>query len=240
MHLTCERPLETTAPRISTVQLHCHVNHSKWLQNNNALTSPVDCALCYKSDEAVRHTCTFCALRVCSDCRHRIDMVVRSHPLQQKIIASIEETSRLKEQKAARDAAQRAYASRPPSTESSFDVGDLDLPNREPSGTSVRSVRSTGNMRTIGPYYGGVAGVPGAGGVVRQYQGGIRRFSQGNVPVPADYPPLPQRMLGPNTPTSPRGRSPTLKSLQSSGRGYPGDYSIPPPQNQIRNNSRIQ
>jgi hypothetical protein len=240
MHLTRERPIETTAPNIGTIQLQCYVNHSKWLENNNGPPSPVDCALCYRNDEAVRHTCTFCALRVCTSCRDRIDMVVRSHTLKQKMIASMEESARLKEQKNARDAALRASTNRPPSDESSYDVGELDVPTRGLSGMSMRSVRSTGNMIINGPYYGSAGGPPGVGGAMRQYQGGIRRFSQGNAIAPVDYPPPPPRMLGPNTPTSPGGRSPTPGGPQNNGRGYPVDYSSFPTQNQIRNNIRMQ
>jgi hypothetical protein len=241
MHLTSERPLETTAPKISTIQLHCYVNHSRWLENNNSALSPIDCALCYRNDQDVRHTCTFCALRVCTGCRDRIDMVVRSHTLKQKIYASIEESTRLREQKAARDGAQRALVIRPPSMESSYDAGDLEPPNRGHSGMSMRSVRSTGNMRGNGPYYGGLAGAAGASGIMRQYQSGVRRFSQGNVPAPIEYPPPPpQRMLAPNTPITPRGRSPTSRGPQGNGRGYPTDYSTFPPQFQPRNNIRMQ
>jgi hypothetical protein len=221
MQLTQPRPQVTTAAKIGTIQLHCHVDHAKWLQNDNSMTSPVDCAICYGHEDPTRYTCTFCSLRVCTNCKNQVNALVRSGPLQAKIDASIEARMRMDEQ----NAAQRGLLGRPPSSGSIYESADMDPLNRGYGGTSMRSARSMGNIRGNGPFYGGPGGVPqGAGPAMRPPQPGNRRFSQGNVAAPADYPPPPQRMLVPNTPTSPRGRSPTPQLPQGGGRGYAGDY----------------
>jgi hypothetical protein len=242
IHLTRARPRGTNASKMGTVQIHCFANHPKWHESYNGPPSPLDCALCYSSDQNSRYSCSFCALRICSGCKDNIVAVKQGHPLQQNISASIAESGRLREQRLARDRARQEFTSRPPSAGGSlYDSGEMDPPYRGQSGSqSIRSIRSTGNMRNNGAFYGGVGYNQGAPGVLRQQQGGGRRFSQGTVPAPADYPP-PPRMMGPNTPTSPRSRSPTPRGPKGGIRNYPAEnYQSFPPATQPRNNFRMQ
>jgi hypothetical protein len=242
IHLTRPRPLGSNASKIGTVQLHCFTNHPKWHESYNDPVSQVDCTLCYSSGQSTRYTCSFCALRVCAGCKESIVAEKRGHPLQQIIDASVAESVSLREQKLARDRARRELASRPSSPAGSvYDAGEMDPPYRSQNGSqSIRSIRSTGNMRNNGPFYGGPGYNQGVAGAMRQQQTGGRRFSQGNVLAPSDYPP-PPRVMGPNTPTSPRGRSPTSIGPQRGGRGYPSEnYQSYPPATQPRSNFRLQ
>jgi hypothetical protein len=205
LNLTRPRPIDTNAPMLSTVQLHCHVDHEKWHQNSNNVY-PVDCALCYQSPStATFWICAYCALRVCALCKDRVEQARGSTKLSKQIEAVRDEAARqLEDYRAQRDierAPRQAEASRPPSPVTSIyydypgipqepPMSAADFRARSPGAMSIRSVHSMGTMRPRGR---GPGGPPPRGGIPNFGPPGHRRFSDSrNAPPPSDYPPIPR------------------------------------------------
>lgn len=55
------------APPITKVHYHCYQDHCSMPASRNAWHS-IPCMTCMKADRQIRFRCTFCCLRICSDC----------------------------------------------------------------------------------------------------------------------------------------------------------------------------
>jgi hypothetical protein len=62
---------------LNKVQLSCYRNHEKLLPNHND-RAPVECAVCHIDSDADHWSCSWCALRMCGNCRK--DFSARGSP----------------------------------------------------------------------------------------------------------------------------------------------------------------
>lgn len=58
---------EPIAAPLTKVHFSCYQSHRSMLLSNN-FWYPVPCMTCQRQDREVRHRCTFCCLRICTDC----------------------------------------------------------------------------------------------------------------------------------------------------------------------------
>jgi len=77
------RPAETNAPYLTAYQRRCFQEHRRFRVSRNVF-APVACQLCFVENDAKGHdtygsiaadrwSCVWCALRVCSACRRKVD-----------------------------------------------------------------------------------------------------------------------------------------------------------------------
>jgi hypothetical protein len=206
LNLTRPRPIDTNAPKLSTVQLHCHIDHTQWHESSN-MVNPLDCALCYKSPPTSTFwACAFCALRVCLTCRERIEKAYANTKLSMQIDAVRDEAARQHDIYRARRVeaganervVRQPEVGRPPSPAETMyydypgvtqepPMSAADFRARSPGAMSMRSARSMGTMRPRG------RGPPPRGLVPNFGPPGQRRFSDSKNHAPLmEYPAMPR------------------------------------------------
>lgn len=210
LSLTRSRPASTNAPKLSTVQLHCSVDHQNWHESINQV-NPVDCNLCYQNPPSSFWTCTHCALRICLACREQVEKALANTKLSRQIASARDEAaSRLLQYRTQRGEMEtdesaiqqhegfRGQPSPVPSVYYDYPgvpqeppMSAVDFRPRSPGAMSMRSARSMGTMRPRGR-------APPARGPIPNFgpSGGQRRFSdsRSHGPPSADFPPPIPRM----------------------------------------------
>ncbi|QDS71989.1 hypothetical protein FKW77_001592 [Venturia effusa] len=235
LNLTRSRPTSTNAPKLSTVQLHCIIDHQSWHQCSNQV-NPVDCNLCYQNPPSSFWSCMHCALRVCLACREKVEKAVANTKLSQNIAAIRDEAaSRLLQYRAQKGELEtdeyEGFRVQPSPVASVYydypahlpepPMSAVDFRSRSPGAMSMRSARSMGTMRPRGR-------APPARGPIPNFgpPGGHRRFSdsRSHGPPLADFPPPMPRM-----PTAFRDEYDTGSPMRAPPRGRSRPRGPPPP-----------
>lgn len=209
LNLTRTRPVNTNAPKLSTVQLHCSLDHQHWHESTNQV-NPVDCNLCYQNPPSSFWTCAHCALRVCLACREQVEKAFANTRLSRQIASVRDEAARLLPYRTQRGEIEtdesaiqqhEGFRGQPspvasvyydyPSIPQEPPMSAVDFRPRSPGAMSMRSARSMGTMRPRGR-------APPARGPIPNFgpPGGHRRFSdsRSHGPPSADFPPPMPRM----------------------------------------------
>ncbi|KAF2087713.1 hypothetical protein K490DRAFT_65555 [Saccharata proteae CBS 121410] len=72
------RPRKTNAAALSIVQTDCFHSHRRFHRSHNGF-APVACMVCYATDKEDRWTCSWCALRICQNCRGKLESVPKKN-----------------------------------------------------------------------------------------------------------------------------------------------------------------
>ncbi|TLD32670.1 hypothetical protein E2P81_ATG05646 [Venturia nashicola] len=238
LNLTRARPVNTNAPKLSTVQLHCSVDHQNWHESTNQV-NPVDCHLCYQNPPSSFWTCAHCALRVCLACREQVEKAFANTNLSRQIASVRDEAARLLQYHAPRGEIEtdesaiqhyEVFRGQPSPIASHYydypnipqepPMSAVDFRPRSPSAMSMRSVRSMGTMRPRG------RAPPARGPIPHFVPPGHRRFSdsRSHGPPLADFPPPMPRM-----PPVFRDEYDTGSPMRAPPRGRSRPRGPPPP-----------